>query len=178
MIKTRSELKKVLRTEKNIYLHVGTVKAWLVHSKDFWIYTYQKYLRKEEYYGNNLIGIKNKIAYIWFKRKKNILGQKLGFDIPINCFDIGLRIHHIGSVTVNAYARIGKNCDIAGNVCIGSSGGVPHIGDDCVLGYGSTIIGDIVLANRTVVGAGAVVTRSNTDEGVSLVGVPAKKLKK
>lgn len=123
MITTRSELKEFLKIEKKLYLCDGTVKAWLVHSKDFWIYKYQKYLRKEEYYGNNLTGIKNKLAYIWFKRKKNILGQKLGFDIPINCFDVGMKIHHVGSVTVNAYAKIGKNCDIAGNVCIGANGG-------------------------------------------------------
>ena len=123
MIETKSELRRVLRIEKSLYLEGHEIKAWLVHSKDFWIYEYQKCLRKEEYYGNNLIGIKNKLAYVWFKRRKNILGQKLGFDIPMNCFDVGLKIHHVGSVTVNSQARIGKNCDIAGNVCIGSNGG-------------------------------------------------------
>jgi serine O-acetyltransferase len=174
VIKSKNELKKCLTIEKKLYLPEGGTKAWIAYSKDYWIFKYQKYLRKEEFYGNNLNSLTNKLCYIWFKRKKNVLGQKLGFDIPINCFDVGLRIHHVGSVTVNSGARIGKNCDIAGNVCIGSNGGKPRIGDDCFLGYGSVIIGGIDIADKTMVGAGAVVVKSNVIEGAKLAGVPAK----
>lgn len=46
--------------------------------------------------------------YLWHKRLKNIMVQKLEFDVPIYCFDIGFNISHISPVTINSNARIGK----------------------------------------------------------------------
>lgn len=174
MITTITDLKRVITLEKNYYLKGKALSAWVVRSKDYSIFQFQKYLRKEEFYGNQSRGLANRILYIWYKRKKNVLGQRLGFDIPSNCFEEGLRIHHVGPITVNSSARIGKNCEIAGNVCIGGSyGGAPTIGSDCYLGYGCVVIGNITLADCTIVGAGAVVTKSCMKK-CKLVGVPAK----
>lgn len=52
--------------------------------------------------------------------------------------------------------------------------GVPTIGNNCVLGYGCIIIGSVELADNTIVGAGAVVTKSCLKTGCKLAGVPAK----
>lgn len=35
-------------------------------------------------------------------------GIRLGFSIPINVFDYGLRINHYGTIVVNTKARIGN----------------------------------------------------------------------
>lgn len=100
MIRTRSELKECLRIEKQIYFKKITGKRAfaqkLVHSKNAIIYKYIKLLRHEEYYKNNQNGILEKALLAIYKRKKNILGQSLGFDIPAGCFDYGLTIHHVG----------------------------------------------------------------------------------
>ena len=103
----------------------------------------------------------------------------MGFDIPANCFDCGLYIHHVSQVTVNGNAKIGKNCRIFGNVCIGvAPSGIPSIGDDCTLGYGSIIVGGISIASGCVVGAGSVVTKSVMEPYSVIYGNPAKYISK
>jgi Serine acetyltransferase len=134
-----------------------------------------KFLRKEEYYKS----IKpNKLLRYWYFRKKNILGAKLGFFIPAGCFDLGLMISHYGSVIVNPNSRIGRNCVIHGNCCIGNKGGEnqdsPIIGDNVDIGQNAQILGGITIANGVKIGAGAIVTKSVTEEGVTVVGIPAK----
>ena len=177
MIKTRYELKSIIKKEKAIYFHQGEIKQKIVCSKNAIIFKYQKYLRKEEYYINQKKNIFNILCIIYYKRKKNRLGQKLGFDIPANCFDSGLRIYHVAPVTVNKDARIGKNCSIFGNVCIGvSDSGVPSIGNNCTLGYGSKVIGGVKIANNCIIGAGSVVTKSVEEEYSRIAGIPAKRL--
>ena len=86
-------------------------------------------------------------------------------------------IYHVAPVTVNKDARIGKNCSIFGNVCIGvSDSGVPSIGNNCTLGYGSKVIGGVKIANNCIIGAGSVVTKSVEEEYSRIAGIPAKRL--
>jgi acetyltransferase-like isoleucine patch superfamily enzyme len=49
-----------------------------------------------------------------------------------------------------------------------------EIGEDCWLGANSVILPGVCLGPRTVVGAGAVVTKSHLEGNVILAGVPAK----
>src|SRR5205814_1416109 len=49
-----------------------------------------------------------------------------------------------------------------------------RIGRDCWLGFGSVIMPNVVLGDRTIVGANAVVTRSFTDGNQVIAGVPAR----
>lgn len=175
MIKSRDDLKKTLELEKSVYFQKGEFSQKIVHSKNATIYKFQYYLRHEEYYLNSGKGLLNKIMLLYYKRKKNKLGQKLGFDIPANCFGPGLRIHHVAPVTVNGDARIGKNCRIFGNICIGvAPSGVPNIGDDCTLGYGSIIVGGINIADGCTIGAGSIVTKSVDVPESVVMGNPAK----
>lgn len=53
-------------------------------------------------------------------------------------------------------------------------GGAIEICDDCYLGSGVQIGPNVKLPARTVVGMGAVVTRGPLQEGLTIVGVPAK----
>lgn len=183
MIKTKSELKRVLQIEKNLYLgnNRKAVELILVNDKDWQIYRFQKSLRISEYHYNNRDNILHKILYAISRRKKNTLGARLGIEIWENSFGSGLRIWHAGSVVVNGYAKIGDNCQLRGDNCIGISkdgSGAPTIGNNVIIGNGAKILGNVRLKDNTVIGAGAVVVKSSNKEGDILAGVPARSIKK
>ena len=103
----------------------------------------------------------------------------MGFEIPLNVFDKGLHIIHAGNIIVNENSHVGEYCTIIGTTCLGSKNGGngPILGSHCELGMNSIVIGEIELGNNVFVGAGAVVTKSFSDDGISLAGVPAKVVK-
>ena len=179
MIKTRQELKRCLIADKKYYKK--NAKESIVdyieceHLKEIWKYI--KYLRKTEFYVNQK-SIVYKIFEVIYTRKKNKLGNKLGFYIYPNTFDEGLTICHHGNVIVNGYAKVGKNCTLHGDNCIGNNGKTkkaPIIGNNVNIGIGAKILGDIYIADNITIGANAVVTKSFYEEGITIVGVPAKK---
>ena len=100
----------------------------------------------------------------------------MGFIISAGCFGEGLQIEHYGSIIVNPKARVGKNCKIHGNCCIGSTGGYPDyspvIGDNVDIGQGAQILGGIRIADNVKIGAGAVVVKDVLTPGVTVVGIP------
>ena len=103
----------------------------------------------------------------------------MGITIPRNVFSTGLLIWHYGNIVVNNNAKVGKNCELHGDNCIGnkgygSDGKAPIIGDNVDIGVGAKIIGDIKIANNVKIAAGAVVIDSCEEENVILAGVPAK----
>ena len=57
-----------------------------------------------------------------------------------------------------------------------SDSGVPSIGNNCTLGYGSKVIGGVKIANNCIIGAGSVVTKSVEEEYSRIAGIPAKRL--
>lgn len=57
-----------------------------------------------------------------YRFSKNILGTKLGIYIPAGVFDEGLHIWHYGNIIVNAESKVGKNCMLHGDNCIGNNG--------------------------------------------------------
>ena len=140
------------------------------------IIKYLKYLRKEEYYTNNGISIL-RFYYMYKKRK---LGLKLGFSIPANVFGAGLSLPHTGTIVVSKYAKIGDNCRL--HVCtnIGASAGkrgAPIIGNNCYIGPGAILFGEISIADNTTIAANATVNRSCSTPNVVLAGTPAKVVK-
>lgn len=161
-----------------------TKKAWwrvkVLHEHEYSIWKYMLLLRKEEYFANKN-GIFFKLISNFFRIKKNHLGEKLGFTIHKNVFGPGLRIWHYGNIVVNAYAKVGRNCTLHGDNCIGNNGKdgkSPRIGDNVDIGVGAKIIGDIDIASNVIIGAGAVVNKSFNEEYVIIAGVPAKIVKK
>lgn len=151
------------------------ILEWLIRPEGYYIRKYLKYLRDEEHYSF----IKpNKLIALFFKARKNRLGARLGFIISAGCFDEGLKLEHYGSVIVNPKARIGKNCIIHGNCCIGSNGGYPDdspiIGDNVDIGQNAQILGGIRIADGVRIGAGAVVVKDIMTPNVTVVGIPAR----
>lgn len=82
----------------------------------------------------------------------NYIGNGVQFGHDLDCGD---------------YNAILPACAVAGHVTIGS---------DCMLGLNSSVIQELTIADKVIVGAGAVVTRSLEESG-TYVGMPAKKIK-
>ena len=174
MIKNKNDLKRCLAMDKYA-LGINRKNPRLLGDE---IWKFQITLRKHEYYHNckhhSLI---NKFMLCYYKFKHHILGIKLGFSIPINVFDGGLKINHYGYIVVNPNAKIGCYCDIHQGVNIGTQGGGgPIIGDNVWIGPGAKLFGPIVIADNCQIGANAVVNKSFEEKGISIAGVPAKKI--
>ncbi len=153
-------------------------KIQLYLKNDHWILInrFLRYLRKEESYIKKH-GILAKILSYYWGRRKNNLGNKLGFLIPPFVLGENVTIYHHGGIIINGNARIGKNCILHGMNCIGNNGfsdAVPEIGDNVDIGIGAKIIGGVQIADNIVIGANAVVINSCTIKGAVLVGVPAR----
>ncbi len=175
MIKTKKDLKNVLKIEKKLCNppRLPFLLMMFGASEKSIIWIYQKRLRKWEFYLNN----KKRFFSVIYKFKTLRLGHKYGLSIMPNCFDAGLHIMHLGSILVNSNTRVGKNCTIHVNTAIVATGGISSsavIGDDCKIGVGATLVGGISLGNHVVIGAGAVVTKSFKENHITLAGVPAK----
>ena len=178
MIKTKKELKKCLKNDYKYYEKnlKDRVRDIITQEHLIEIWKYIKYLRYEEYYLNT----NKKVLRLIYSRKKNLLGNKLGFYILPNSVDCGLTICHHGSIIINGYSKIGENCILHGDNCVGNDGKskkAPVIGNNVNIGIGAKIIGDIYIANNVKVGANAVVINSCYNEGATLVGIPAKEVK-
>lgn len=73
--------------------------------------------------------------------------------------------HGLQGIFISRYASVGKNCWIYQNVTIGEvNRKAPVIGDDCLIGAGAVIVGDIRIGNRVKIGAGAVVNMDVPDD--------------
>lgn len=151
------------------------ILEWVIRPESYYTRRYIRLLRKEERYS---FAQPNKLLAYWYKARKNRLGAKLGFIISAGCFGEGLKLEHYGSVIVNPKARIGKNCIIHGNCCIGSNGGYPDdspvIGDNVDIGQNAQVLGGITIADNVRIGAGAVVVKDVLTPGVTVVGVPGR----
>lgn len=113
------------------------------------------------------------------KLRYHKLSIKLGINIPPNVFGPGLSIAHYGTIVVNSNSRVGKNCRIQEGVNIGATNGkasAPQIGNNVFIGSGAKIIGKVTIADDVAIGAGCVVVKSITEKGITVAGVPAKKV--
>lgn len=181
MITTKRDLKRIIRNEKKLYQKNSRSKQiadYITSEPNLLIWKYQRLLRITEYYYNNKNNPLKHVLYFIYRRKKNILGIRLGIEIWENCFDEGLLIHHAGNIVINGTARIGKNCQLHGANCIGNSGQdyeAPVIGDNVEIGVGASIIGGVKIADNIKIGAGAVVVKSCEYSESTLIGIPAHK---
>ncbi len=138
-----------------------------------YIWKYEIYLRKHEYYLNTK---KNKLLLLYYCYKHRKLGLKLGFTISCNCIGAGLRLNHYGCVIINSRSKIGEFCDIHNDVNIGEDYNqkAPIIGDNVWIGPGAKLFGNIKLGNNIMIGANSVVNKSFNEDNIRIAGVPAK----
>lgn len=144
------------------------------------IWKFERLLRKVEYYHNCKNVFPWNFYLLYLEGRLHYYSIFLGFSIETNTFGPGLSIAHIGTIVVSPRARIGKNCRIHSCVNIGTQAGdaerVPVIGNNVYIGPGVKIFGDIVIADDIAIGANAVVNKSFLEPGISIAGIPAKKI--
>lgn len=96
---------------------------------------------------------------------------------PLATIGGGLYIGHIGGIHINPQAVLGKNCDIAHRVTIGTSAmgreGAPALGDDVYIGTGATLVGKIRVGSGAKIASNTLVI-SNIPEGATVMGVPGR----
>jgi serine O-acetyltransferase len=89
----------------------------------------------------------------------------------------GLYLGHSGAIHFNPEAVIGKNCDIAPHVTIGTSAmgrkGAPRVGNDVYVGTGATIIGKVSVGDGAKIAANTLVI-TNVPAGATVMGVPGR----
>lgn len=134
--------------------------------------------KKYKYYKDNSKNIINKLKMIYFGRKNNKFANRNNIEI-YGKIGRKLKIYH-SNIVINNNVILGDNVILHGNNCIGNNGKnekCPRIGNGVEIGFGSIIIGDIVLSDNIVVGANSMVNKSFLEPGITIAGSPAKKVK-
>ena len=156
MILSKSDLQRYLELDRRA---LGIRRAKRPPLTGYRVWKFQVALRKHEYYANTGRSLFGRIMKKFWGAVHEIYGVRLGCSIP--------------------KARVGAFCDIHQGVNIGEGFGkddVPEIGDHVYIGPGAKIYGRIRIADRTAVGANAVVNRSFERPDTTIAGVPARQV--
>lgn len=187
-MKAKQKLKECLQRERDVYFGGQKIRFDYIYRKTmkYEIYRYISLLRKYEYYCDMRDYSKNVIASKYWAlkvkvcdRRKNKLGMQLGLEITPGYVGSGVRICH-QNVIINGY--VGENCifhgnNVIGNKRTGAAKEIPRIGRNVDIGVGAMVIGNVTIADDCIIGAGAVVTKSFTNPGTIIAGVPAKAIR-
>lgn len=172
MINTKKDLKIYLECDRIAMNKKKKANPWDI------TYWFLHCLRKYEYWHNQSGAISKLPEIIWHVRFKRI-SEKCGFTIPINKCGPGLCLPHYGNIVVSSNTTIGENCKIHSGVNIGASSGksdAKQIGNNVYIGPGAKIVGAGNIADDVVIGANAVVIGSISEKGITVGGIPAKKI--
>lgn len=174
MIRNKEDLKLYLEADR---IALGR-KRYTIHSFFFdRIWTFERLLRKEEYYYNCCKGFWGKMMRRLITFRKHRLHTNM--DIQVNSFGPGLSIAHEGAIVVNGKCKIGKNCRIHIDVVLGQgrdNTDIPVLGDNIHIGPGVKILGGVHVGDNTVIAANAVVTKSFPEGNCTIGGIPARKI--
>lgn len=171
----------IIEDNKHILFLPRGKRCWLYLIQDHRIVIkrYMKHLRYEQYYREK--GKSYILLQAYHAWRKNRIGNRIGFFIESKGLDIGITIWHHGTVIINGASHIGSGTVFHGDNCVGTNGKddkAPTIGKNVDIGFGASIIGDVVIADNCKIGAGAVVVHSCDVPGATLVGVPARMISK
>jgi serine O-acetyltransferase len=142
------------------------------------VWKFQRLLRHLEY----IIGTRAhpliRKYWTWRLHRQSL---RCGFEIPPGVFGPGLSIAHRGTIVVHPKARVGANCRIHVDVVIGTQPGpppekVPIIDDNCYIGPGVKIYGNVRLGKNLVIGANSVVNQSFPEGECTIAGAPARQV--
>lgn len=140
-------------------------------------YNPERFWKRREEIINSKNSLKRLILYIMYQRelRKNCSG------IPITTYfkeapDLS---HGLSGIWISKNAKIGKNCTIFQQVTIGANTikesrkfGSPTIGDNCYIGAGAKIIGNIRIGNNVRIGANCVVVEDVPDNTTVVIQKP------
>ena len=178
MIQSRAEMREYMAADKAA-LRITRRRPVPFFGMDL-VWRQERMLRRCEYWHNCRRSVFGTLLYCACRVLLKRLSLKTGAQIPLNVCGKGLNLAHEGPVIINETARLGEYCRIQTCVSIGTaagtSGQAPQIGNRVYIGPGAKLFGPIVLADGIAVGANAVVNRSFTEPGITIGGVPARKL--
>lgn len=177
------DLKEIITEDKEYYYGGGAKRVYraITHNP---LYQRGKYIiaaRKAGYYFLHRNSLINKIRFLYYSRKKNVLGEKLGIELGPHEFGRRIRIYH-NNIVINAGAIIGNDCELYGNNCIGNKGsasdalGAPIIGDKVSFGVGANAIGRISVCDHVQVSSMSLVNKDITESGL-YGGVPVRSIR-
>lgn len=178
MIQSKADLKEWLSYERAKYGLSGGVKDFVlfcVGSERAVIWSWQKTLRKTEYYYNTGKKVQYAISLIMLNHKSN----KYGLHIGKNVCAKGLKIMHLGPILANGSVKMGEDVSLHINtsfVAKGTSDDAPAIGNGCVVGVGAVVMGGVRVADYVAIGANSVVCKDIDEENIAVAGSPAKKI--
>ena len=98
------------------------------------------------------------ILYLIKRNNINVWVFFIGVEISGNVLEKGLIIHHNGSIAVNGSSKVGKNCQLDRDNCIGNVGkydsltDCPQIGKNVKIGVGAKVLGRITIADNIKIG--------------------------
>lgn len=179
------ELSDIISEDKEYYYGVGTKRIYraLTHNP---LYQRGRYIivsRKAGYYSLHSNSMLKKILQMYYVRKKNVLGEKLGIELGPNEFGRRLRIYH-NNIVINGGAIIGDDCELYGDNCIGNKGSdsipldAPVLGNGVSIGVGAKVIGKLRIADNVKISSMSLVNRDIDEPNALYGGVPAKLIKK
>lgn len=188
-VKNKSNLRHILAFEYSTYRKYmyKTTKDYMLGGAKCenvrMIMKWQRFARMSDYhdYQYHTTGSKwHLVCYLWYIRRRNRLGNRLGLEMSTELIGKGLMIYHFNNV-VNTNAVIGENLHLHGGNVIGNAGNgdmrCPVIGNNVMMGAGAKVIGGVTIADNIKIAAGAVVVTSFTEPGITIGGVPARRLK-
>ena len=121
-------------------------------------------------------GFFKKIWYlIYCKRAEARNAASLGTAVNAGATFLSKPIlpHGLAGIFISHKAKIGRDCTILQNVTIGSSKDkAPSIGDNCVIGAGAVIIGDVKIGNNCCIGANCTVVKDVPDNTTVVGAAP------
>lgn len=180
------KIRQIIKKEKKSYLESLSFRNQMIYvitRNQIWMrYRFLKHARLYSFYSQCVSNGKKicKPLKIYHLCKKNILGYRLNYEIDTKNIGEGLYLCHNGPIVINPNAVVGDNCILHGDNCIGNDGKTnrcPIIGNNVEIGVGAKVLGEIVIANNIIIGAGSIVVSSFEEEGITIAGVPARKLK-
>lgn len=112
-----------------------------------------------------------------FKYIYNTLCKRHRIDMPLNVkIGYGFYIGHSMCMVINGSTIIGNNVNVSQFLNIGSnSGPAAFICDGAYIAPMVCLVGNVVIGNNSIVGAGAVVTKDVSSK-CTVAGVPAKRI--
>ena len=136
----RSQIRKLLKLERQHNLgstsplHVA--KVALTRDPAWLRWRFVKFMRLQQHSGGALS--------LYYAFRKNLLGNKLGFEMAGDNIGEGLYLIHNGPIVINSGAVLGKDVKLHGDNCIGNDGitdACPVVGNGVDVGVGAKVLG-------------------------------------
>lgn len=181
MIQSKKDLLFYLAEDAKMLKSKPKLKDKILKNENWYCYQLIRCLRYVEYYKNtrkSKMDIIKTLLYSWSMFKYKRLCWRTHAYIAPNSCGPGLVFYHLGStIYIRKTTKIGKNFKFVGGLLVGKKAfdNKEHveIGDNCYIGYGVTILGNIRIGDNVTIGAGSLITK-DIPNNVIVAGIPAK----